>query len=578
VAPTDSHIQSFRSSPSSSRRRKVLRAIGAGFLGAAVVVGTAEVALWSVATWHDRERSSDEAIDSTVSSASSPESKIIFVGNSHTRGAGLPLHQSFPSQYDRRLRESSTSWRALNLGRTNYNSTQIRESLPGWMDETRARVVVAMLGEANLWNRVGQDGLISALQSRSRLLNFLSLVWLRHRDADARAWRALGIVEPNFRGPGNLAPHEWSALYLDDLERLISLNQELRPRMSEVQRCRWRNKLELLLLELRADLQAHIETDRSSGAHGAHAEALQKLSTLNLSCDSTTEADAVAQLLSAERLWTRASKRMMDSNLSKGDSLKPPSWLLQLRQRIQADSSWRDVMQWMLTLNSLEALSVHQRRVILQNARVVDPTHSLAAQLLLNELMAQGDWPLFMQTLVEFQRANPLSAQFAPAHFRNVLLQRAPRGVLEEFDQAQAQLLSWRPEASALYTDLNEEKWKSWIQQDLQAILRLVEERGATLVVQGYPPYRNPSPDRPCRPLDTWLKEFATENNLSWIDTCAELQMAFANARKLGSSREAFFLTQYGPHDDHLNERGYSLVAELLERELRPVLNRRTDH
>jgi hypothetical protein len=92
--------------------------------------------------------------------------------------------------------------------------------------------------------------------------------------------------------------------------------------------------------------------------------------------------------------------------------------------------------------------------------------------------------------------------------------------------------------------------------------------------LQGYPPYRSPSGARVCRVLDPWLKQFAESHRLQWIDTCQELEKAFATKQKVASSRESFYLTQYGPHDDHLNERGYALLAEILEHELRPTLER----
>lgn len=604
--------------------------------GLIVVVLVAEVLLWGAAAWHDRGEPlrvhpTTAQVPQSSGQASSPdsllaqetmESKVIFIGNSHTRGAGLPINKSFPAQLDARWRaqrkaqpraqprDGATSWRALNLGRTNYNSTQIREALPSWLDESGAKLVVAMVGEPNLWNRVGKEaamqtttqdshygtgqvgsrGILGALQSRSRLLNFLSLLWLRHRDVEARAWRALGIVEPNYRGPGNFAPQEWEKLYRDDLRRA----QELEPKLSGIQLCRWKAKLKFLQLELEADLRGtHAQT--LAQLQGELDQAIEGKSTQQptahvhgFTCGPpaalSSQADAVAWLLTAERLWARAKRSASQTTreAERGDLQDPTressaansrskAWQA-LRESVEADANWKDVYPWMLKLGSLEGLTRQQRLSVYQKALSVDPTHSLAAQLVLQELIDDENWTDFLKVMREFQQANPLSAQFAPGHFRNLLSQKAPQGVIDEFDRAEAQLVAWRPEASALYVDFSEAEWRAWLERDLQGILEIVESKGAQLVLQGYPPYRSPIGGRVCRILDPWLKEFAKNRQLPWIDTCLELETAFTTKQKVVGSRESYFLTQYGPHDDHLNERGYALLAEILERELRPIL------
>gem|GEM_PF-3978718 len=608
-----------------SRLQRVARALTAMSLGIIVVALVAEVLLWGAAAWHDREEPTRTPRSSLAPQATGPsqilespsalgqlESRVIFVGNSHTRGAGLPISKSFPVQLDARWRARESAWRALNLGRTNYNSTQIREALPTWLDETGAKLVVAMVGEPNLWNRVGKEaalgenrgvgrsGILGTLQSRSRLFNFLSLLWLRHRDSDARAWRALGIVEPNYRGPGNFAPQEWGSLYLDDLRRA----QRLHPQLPETQLCRWKSKLEFLRLELEADLQGtHAKTlaQLESELEQVFLQQQQQLTRLQApgkACVTQaaphSQADAVAWLLTAERLWARAHRaanhsargseqekqdaggdpagRETSTENSTGTS-RSKAWQ-SLRESIEAASEWSAVYHWMLKLGSLERLTRQQRISLYQQVLSVDPTHSLAAQLVLQELIEDGRWTDFLKLLIEFQKANPLSAQFAPGHFRNLLSQKAPQDVLVEFDRAQAQLVSWRPEASALYVDFSEAEWREWIEHDLHAILKITESKGAQLVLQGYPPYRSPSGDRVCRILDPWLKQFAENQRLPWIDTCQELQKAFAMKQKPPRSRESFYLTQYGPHDDHLNELGYARLAEILDRELQPILER----
>jgi hypothetical protein len=618
--------------------RRMARALMAMSLGLLVVGLVAEVLLWGAAAWHDREESvphqrakldpqntgPSQIVDSQKV-ISHRDSEVIFVGNSHTRGAGLPISKSFPAQLDARWKMRESSWRALNLGRTNYNSTQIREALPTWLDETGATLVVAMVGEPNLWNRVGKpssqeptqqpdqqsdqesahsenhgagrSGVLGALQSRSRVLNFLSLLWLRHRDSEARAWRALGIVEPNYRGPGNFAPQEWGSLHLEDLRRA----QTLRPQLSELQLCRWKTKLELLRLELLADLQSsHVKTlarheNQLEQAYRHQHPQSDSSDRTKSGCGTQaaphSEADAVAWLLTAERLWVKANRLTNPSprgseqseaqdasgKASGGETAAPTSrskaWQ-SLSERIEADANWNAVYQWMLRLGSLESLTRKQRLNLYQQALSVDPTHSLATQLILQELIEDGSWTDFLKVLSDFQQANPLSVQFAPGHFRNLLRQKAPQSVVDDFDRAEAQLVSWRPEASALYVDFSEAEWRAWIERDLQGILAIVESKGAQLVLQGYPPYRSPSGARVCRVLDPWLKQFAESHRLQWIDTCQELEKAFATKQKVASSRESFYLTQYGPHDDHLNERGYALLAEILEHELRPTLER----
>ena len=126
-----------------------------------------------------------------------------------------------------------------------------------------------------------------------------------------------------------------------------------------------------------------------------------------------------------------------------------------------------------------------------------------------------------------------------------------------EFERFRENFLRLHPNIGWTMDVVRREDELPWVRFDLRKLLEEVRARGLPLVLQTYPPKRYSE--------DEWLaniaiREFSTETGVFISDTDQALRHYF---REHGEKDGLYSFFQ-GSLDDHLNDRGYGLVAEIL--------------
>ncbi len=152
------------------------------------------------------------------------ERRVLCVGDSHTWGAMVERHESYPARLQERLDELEPGvWSVVNHSVPGMNSGQILRRLPVWLSRGQPDVVLIWIGVNNAWNVADMDRddvfVLDEWLLRSRLYKTVR-VWLhdheldRHRGAESRgeAWSLAN--DPTSRG-------SWSVTY-DGLQERIT--------------------------------------------------------------------------------------------------------------------------------------------------------------------------------------------------------------------------------------------------------------------------------------------------------------------------------------------------------------------
>lgn len=89
-----------------------------------------------------------------------PESCVVLcAGDSFTFGGGLPYSQTYPGQLSGiiNLKNPNKKFIAINAGVCEYNSRQLLNFLPHWIQLYRPNLVVLLIGSANKFNLTGYN-------------------------------------------------------------------------------------------------------------------------------------------------------------------------------------------------------------------------------------------------------------------------------------------------------------------------------------------------------------------------------------------------------------------------------------
>lgn len=114
-----------------------------------------------------------------ASSYKSSKFKILFLGNSHTFGAGVKKEAAYPAVlqkfFDKNLQGKAIRVGVYNGGIPNVNTYEINRDLDAVLRETRPDLAFIMSGEPNIWNKNGYNeyAIQKNEKPRSGIINFL---------------------------------------------------------------------------------------------------------------------------------------------------------------------------------------------------------------------------------------------------------------------------------------------------------------------------------------------------------------------------------------------------------------------
>jgi lysophospholipase L1-like esterase len=110
---------------------------------------------------------------------------VLCLGDSHTYGVYYRPEEAYPGQLQIELDHRAPGrYRIVNLGLPGMNSSQIRASLPEWLDAYRPQAIIVGAGVNNFWNTAetegpGRHSTLKRWQRSFRLHRLLSLLLVR---------------------------------------------------------------------------------------------------------------------------------------------------------------------------------------------------------------------------------------------------------------------------------------------------------------------------------------------------------------------------------------------------------------
>lgn len=168
------------------------RRIGTFILGLVATVVLLEVALRIVGMIHFRE------VTARKGEVRGSDYTILCMGDSFTFGIGASEGGDYPRQLERLLNSKIRNRRfvVVNRGVGGYNTSQILNYFPAWVDEIKPDLIVVMAGGANAWNYWGYraykrgDSVLSRMHDQLYRIRIFKLIkLLQKRFPDAIAWR-----------------------------------------------------------------------------------------------------------------------------------------------------------------------------------------------------------------------------------------------------------------------------------------------------------------------------------------------------------------------------------------------------
>ena len=97
-----------------------------------------------------------------------------------------------------------------------------------------------------------------------------------------------------------------------------------------------------------------------------------------------------------------------------------------------------------------------------------------------------------------------------------------------------------------------------WIISDLEDMIRIAKLNNIEVIIQNYPPYRHKGLREADRTLNHWWQNRKPEDAVTFMDINKSLEARFNQERNW----EQYYSNEFGPTDNHLNERGYQIIAQ----------------
>ncbi len=484
--------------------------------------------------------------------------RILCIGHSHTMGVGAPESESFPAQLERQLRARGRSVQVINMGFGGWNTAQILNELPVWLQTYSPQIILVWAGDPNFYNPVGlhQQGEAPRWDPRQtfRSLNFLSLLWngvgidsaIGRNEYDppfgldldqaerAMAWA--GLIEVGPTDPTRFGPNLNRQIELD-----LSLGLEREPGHSLVASSYIFHQI----------TRSPISTESLSDLINRHLlnppepkkpSPLMAKALIEYARRKTGELGRIQEFL----YWQRWAFEFSTYPFRDGDLL---TWLIDRRvppglSRDQVQVQFQRIVD-----------EIHSTTLLQFGPRVADPRFKQPWDYLLPTSDPSNDYRKRQLRLIE---SNPYSASMGSAQqFREIAAKERSQ---ESAKAVEARLHQLVPQfAKTLRFD------QDWISKSvtsgLTRMIQISRAAGAKPFLQLYHPHR--AGFREDLRINDLVRQVAEREGVVAINPLPFLQREIR-----GRSHELVFTKNYGPYDDHLNELGYKAVADSVESSL----------
>jgi len=494
------------------------------------------------------------------SESSHPNFTILFLGNSHTFGAGVNPKDAYPDViqrfFNKGLKGTNYTVRIINAGKNTANTSEIYKALDYQLGEYRPNMVHIMGGEPNYWNKNGMGEFLTEKYGYGLSFWSQSLLYLSNYSKVVRWFASITHLSKNvqlsdqteeeiaiFKIITDTEDHYIKFIeknshhkqIFEKLDHFISVNKQNPPRNI------WR-----VLLYVHSRYQFFLNENIDS---------VVKQINDSISFDKT-QFDVFSYLLIKEMLavpnisanYKLELQKILNSLLK--ENAKPG---LQISDKCA---------RYTLTSND-HAILPDEKESVLKECQKLFPAFALPAEGLYTYYLERNRPNEAFSAIIQTLTVNPFASRNEiKKHLLQVLTNRYAKAEIKFAAEKLINDFSEKyPSEAYLYRPDNGEKIPEWIEFDLKKIADKSKDSGATIVFQNYHWLRNKAEGFEVNQV---IERSALKFRVPFIDISTQFKSTVQNSGDI----ESYFTQVFGQNDSHPSEKGHRLIAYLLYSEM----------
>ncbi len=498
--------------------------------------------------------------NSPSSKSSDPNYTMLFLGNSHTFGAGVNPKDAYPDVlqrfFNKNLSSSNYKVRIINAGKNTANTSEIYAALDSQILDYHPNMVHIMAGEPNYWNKNGMGDFLVEKYGYGLGIWSQTLLYLSNYSKFFRWITSISDLSKSIHISNDLQTEITVFKAITEAEdhyiKFITKNAENTEVYEKISRFInskkanppkeiWRT-----LLYIHSRYQFYLTAD---------IESVIKQIKYSIAFDAG-EFDIFSYLLIKELLDLPNLQSQYKLELKKilNDLVKEnaePGIIISNK-----------CAKYTLTSND-HAISADERESVLIKCQKLFPAFALPAEGL-NAYYSEHNQPNeAFRAIIKTISVNPFARRneikkhllhILESRYADTIIKSNVRKLISDFSKKY-------PSEAYLYRPDNGEKISEWIDYDLKRIAKKSSEAGASIVFQNYHWLRN-------KAEGFELNQIIEKSALSFQVPFIDISTPFVTTVKNNGNIESYFTQVFGQNDSHPSEKGHRLIAYLIYSEM----------
>ena len=493
---------------------------------------------------------------------------ILFLGNSHTYGAGVKPEDSYPGVlqrfFDKNLKDKDIKVVVTNAGKNTINTTEINQELDAQIIKFKPNLVHIMAGEPNYWNKNGLGEYLTEKTGQGLGFWTKNFVVLSHY-SKAIKW---------------ITSIEWlsRAFVIDrQTEDEILFYKEITETEDHYRKVIDNNAKNQRILNV---FNAFIDKHRSEPPHDLWRVILYINSRykLFLNKDYAVIINQIKQSIefSPDRfdIFSYILIEEMLNFHKLDESIRIQLKNIQKDLEITNVSPGLDISKkcYYLELHSnLKVFTPEEKDVALDHCHKLFPMFAVATiELSKNSINHHNNYGKSFDAILDTMKLNPFAQRSEIKRaFVNIIESRistpeqkkSAHEILENFTKKY-------PSEAHLFIVNNWDQVNEWIAADLNKIALKSRAAGSNVVIQNYHWLRN-------KPEESAVNQAILKASIDYGISFIDMNSYFKEVVQQRGNADSFFVQEFGPNDSHPSEKGHRIIAykiykSLVEQKLLP--------
>ena len=539
------------------------------FIGLFIIIFLLEVGLRFVGGIHLKKSTIDER---SLSSGRDSDYTILFLGDSHTFGIGVPYEKNMPGQLQSLLdsKFKGKFIKVINKGVSAHNTAKVLNELDYNIDTIKPDLIILLIGQANEWNYWGyrtylkRKSLFSILNDqlyRIRIYKLIKLLFLniKSKIKDKLSPEKLSNNNPSrdrHYNRGNLfhknlqfdIPDAWA--YEDQGEYEEAIKRFKEGIKADPSNGRNYNGLGLAY-EAQGDYEEAIKwfkegikadpkdnsnynaLGRAYEDRRIYAEAVRWFKeAIKVNPGDSNNYDGLGRVYQSQGDYAEAIRWFKEGiRLNPGDSNNYNG----LGRAYRAQGNYAEAIKWFKEGIKMDPSNGH-------NYAGLGRTYEL-----------QGDYVEAIKWLKEGIKADPNES----VNYGDITrIYRDTEGKYVEIMEFLRKRAKDNPLALNFIEISTKEhvgkEVKDWVKSDIEKIIKICQNQGIKIILQNYPFVQG---DLYGGSINEVIREIAKEYSLPFVDN----EQAFNELWNKGERKEDYFTL-----DEHCNDKGYGIIAKYI--------------